>query len=290
MGTIVWQGFVGVLPYLIIVGLTLFGFKLIHDWLTRYDDDAEVRSGNFAVGLQRGAMYLGVTLAMAGPLLSEQDTYWLDLGSFALEGVIAVVIMTLASFVFDRFMLPHVNRHDQLLARNKAVAVLEAFGYIGLGFIMLSSFAGSGTTSFWRDIASGALFSGLGLLTLMTIYGLYTVIYHAFRGRRVSEEIADGNVAMAVQAGAVVLAMSIVLGFSIIGEFTGWANDIASYFLAAVFGVLSVAVAQLISWLVFIRDFSSRKGQRHSRNLGSASINAMLLLSFGVVSGLATFA
>lgn len=290
MENVIVQGFIGVLPYLLIVVLVLYGFKVIHDWITKYDDDAELRSGNLAVGLNRGAMYIGLTLAMSGPLLSEQDSFWLDLGSYALEGVIAVVIMTIAGFVFDKVMLPNIDNREEVGKGNMAVALVEAAGYVGLGFIMLSSFAGSGTASFWRDIGSGALFSGLGLVTLMVIYWVFVLVYKRVRKHRVSEELADGNVAMAIEVLGVIVAMSIVLGFSIIGNFTSWWNDILSYLLAAVFGVLSVTIAQVVSWGVFVRKAHTiREDGRHARNLASASINASLLVALGIVSGIATF-
>lgn len=289
MDTIMMQGFLGVFPYLVIAGAILWIFKLIHDYITSYDDDAEIRSGTFSVGFSRGAMYVGLILAMAGSLFSPQVEYLMDLGVFALEGAIAVAIMTGASFLFDKVMLPHIDNRKEIGNGNMAVAILESSGYVGVGFIFLCSFAGEGSGDIGQDILSSLVFSVLGMLVLMLTYGGFTVIYSMVRKHRVSEEVKTGNIAIAVQAAGVVQAMSIVLGFSLIGEFTGLVDDVLSFLLAALFGVLSVAIAQGISWLVFLRGYASHSNGKHGANLASASINASLLVSFGLVSGVVSF-
>jgi uncharacterized membrane protein YjfL (UPF0719 family) len=287
---IVFQGFVGIIPYLLIIGVLVYLFKVLHDWLTKYDDDGEIRSRNFAVGLNKGALYLGLILAMTGSLLSTQDSYLLDLAVFALEGVIAVAVQTLASFIFDKVILPHIDNRKEIGEGNVAVAVVEAAGHLGLGFIMLSSFAGDSTASLGRDLLSGLVFSGLGLATLVLIYWLFSLLYKRIRKHSVGVEIANGNIAMAIEAGGVILAMSIVLGFSIIGDFVSWEYDILSYFLAALSAVLVVAIVQVISWFVFIRGTAIRTSDgSHAANYASATVNGFLLTGAGVVSGLVTF-
>lgn len=280
--------FAWVVPYLLIVMVLLYVFKLIYDKITHYDDDAQLRSGNFAVGLGRASMYIGLTLAMCGPLLSQQQDFWWDLLMYTIEGVAAVVVMTLASFVFDRVILPRIDNRKEIGAGNVAVAVVEAAAYIGLGFIMLSSLAGAAGPTLVNDILSGLLFIVLGLGTLMGIYWLFVLVYKS-RKVNVIKEIEAGNVAIAIEAAGVLLAISTLLGFSIIGDFRGWAIDIVSYLIAAVAGVLAVVVAQIISRLLFNRGGTLREDGAHAANISSASVNAGLLVSLGVVAGLVTF-
>ena len=283
------RGFLGVIPYLFVMLGLLVVFRLVHDRLTAFDDRYELKRGNAAAGLNRGAMYFGATIAMCGPLLGGDRAYGSDLLQFALEGVLALAIFTLASFVLDKVMLPKINNQAEIGRGNMAIAVVEAAAYIGLGFVMFCSLAGGGAPSFWRDQLSGVLFGVLGLATLVAIYMTFGVGYRIFKRCSVNDELARGNVAMAIEAGAVLLAMSLVLGFSIIGDFTGWANDIASYVIAAAAGVSAVAIAQLFTWLLFARGMTLRADGTHAANVASAAIRGGILLGLGLVAGLVTF-
>lgn len=288
--TLVLLGLLGIFPYLLIELALLYGFKKIHDRITRYDDDAEIRQGNLAAGIARGGMYLGLVLAMNGSLLTEQLDYLSDLLWFAVDGLWAVVVMTLASFVLDKVVLPHVDNRKAVGEGNRAVAVVEAAGYIGLGVIMLASLAGGGAATLSQDFASGAVFAALGLGALVGVYGLFVLTYKMVRGHKVSDEIAGGNVAIAIEAAGVLLGMSLVLGFSIIGDFQGWAQDILAFVIAALSGVLMVAVGQVVSRRLFVRGGTLLPDDSHGGNVASASINAMLLLAIGSTVGLAIFA
>lgn len=288
--TLVLLGLLGIFPYLLINLSMLWLFKLVNDKITHYDDDAEIRQGNLAAGIARGGMYLGLVLAMNGSLLTEQLDYLSDLLWFAVDGLWAVVVMTLASFVLDKVVLPHVDNRKAVGEDNRAVAVVEAAGYIGLGVIMLASLAGGGAATLSQDFASGAVFAALGLGALVGVYGLFVLTYKMVRGHKVSDEIAGGNVAMAIEAAGVLLGMSLVLGFSIIGDFQGWAQDILAFVIAALSGVLMVAVGQVVSRRLFVRGGTLLPDGSHGGNVASASINAMLLLAIGSTVGLAIFA
>lgn len=288
--TLALLGFLGIFPYLLIELGLLYGFKKIHDRITRYDDDAEVRQGNLAAGIGRGGMYLGLVLAMNGSLLTMQFDYLSDLLWFALDGLWAVVAMTLASLVLDKVVLPRIDNRKEIGEGNLAVAVVEAAGYIGLGFIMLTSLAGGGAATWFQDFMSGLVFAVLGLGALMSVYGLFVLAYKLVRGYKVSDEIAGGNVAIAIEVAGVLLGMSLVLGFSIIGNFQGWFQDILAFVIAALSGVLMVAVGQVVSRYLFVRGGTLLPDGGHAANVASASINALLLVAIGSTVGLAIFA
>lgn len=280
--------FAWVIPYVLVVLVILWVFKLVYDKITHYDDDEQLRSNNLAVGLGRASMYIGVTLAMLGPALSSERDFGWDLLMFAIEGIAAVAVMVFASVIFDKVILPHVDNRKAIGEGNLAVAVAESGAYIGLGFIMMSSLAGGSAPTLLQDIGSGLLFIVLGLGVLMGIYWIFVLLYKRFRKISVIEEIAAGNVAMAVEAGGVLVAMSIVLGCSIIGPFVDWWIDILGYLVAAVAGVLALVIGQLISRRLFLPGGFVREDGTHARNVASACINAAVVISLGVVSGLVT--
>lgn len=288
MWEIIGKGFLGIYPYLIIALVLLVVFRLVHDRLTPFDDKEELRRGNLAAGINRGAAYLGVVIAMCGSLVSTATSYAYDLGFFFIDGLIAIATFTIAAVVFDKVVLPSINNSEEIGRGNMAVAVTEGLAYVGLGFIMLGSFAGGNTDNIGQGIASSLLFSALGLSTLVLCYKLFVIGYR-FKGCPVNDEIGRGNMAMGIEAGSTVLAISLVLGFSIIGEFNSWSSDIASYTVAAVAGVLAIAAAQVVTKLLFARGLTIGESGSHAANVASSAIQSSVLVGFGLIAGLVTF-
>lgn len=307
----VFQGWIGILPFLGVILALCFAFRLIHDRISPQNDKEETGLGKLAVGLSRGGAYLGFILATCGSLIMSGESYWTDLRMFAIDGVIALGVFAAACYVFDWVILRKVNNAEQICLNNVPVGFVEFCAYVSLGLIMCGSFAGGGA-SFGRGIASAILFSGLGLGTLVVIYWVYSIFW-----RKLDKQIEQGNLAAAIDVGSLMLGMSFALMLSIIGDFTGWANDIMFYFIAAASSVLSVAVARVFASVVVAvgprvlatavvvgqaaksdtvlspDELSEQikehvKANRHG-NVARSAIIGSLTVGFGIVAGLRTF-
>lgn len=281
-------GLLGIIPYLAVAFGLLFVYKLLHDKLTHYDDREQLRQGNSAVGLTRAGAYLGVVIAMGGSLINSDLPVLLDFAMFALDGVFAVIIFTFASFAIDWVTLRKIDNASLVAADNKAVAILEACAYIALGVIMNASFSGGGG-GFWTGMASALVFSLIGLATLLAIYVVFELLYRWRYHCEVEREIEKGNVAMAIETGGVLLAMSITLWCSISGDFFGWLLDILSYAIAALSSVVAVGLAWFISGRIFTGVASVNPDGTHAQNRPIAIIRMFLMMAWGLVAGLVTF-
>lgn len=281
-------GLVGILPHLATGLLLLFAYRLIHDWITPFNDKEQLQGGNIAASLSRGGAYLGILIAQVGSLFHKEGNYWLELGMFVADGVIATVMFTVAAYVLDYFILRKVNNYEQLAAGNKAAGVVECCGYVSLGIIMAAAFTGGGQ-EFWPGIGSAALFSAVGLMTVVTIYALYGLWWKRRAQCWIDEEVGRGNLAAAIDAGLLMVAMSITLAFSISGDFTGWFDDIVSYAVAAVSSVVAVSIGRTASALLLAHGASKTKSGTHHSNSAKATITGLATIGAAFIAGVVTF-
>ncbi|TAH31877.1 DUF350 domain-containing protein [Candidatus Saccharibacteria bacterium] len=280
-------GFIGILPFVIVASGLWMVYKTIHDRLTHYDDKAELSAGNTAAGLARAGAYLGVGIAASGSLIGSNEPFWFDLLMFMIDGLVAIGVFTVASFVLDAVILRKIRNADHIVAGNMAVAVLEASALVSLGIIMSAAFSGGGQ-NILAGLGSAVLYSFIGLATIALIYLAFCGLYRLVHKCVVEKEIKQNNVGLASEAGGVLLGMSITLWFSISGDFTGWLNDFVSYAIAAGSSVLAVGVAWFLSGRL-LTGVPSVKDGTHLGNVAIGVIKMFALMGFGLIAGLVTF-
>lgn len=281
-------GLAGIIPFLLIGFACLYVYTLVHDQITPFDDKAELRRGNIAAALSRGGAYLGILIALVGSLTEPNNTYQGELGMFAADGLIATLFFIGAGYAFDYVILHKIDNADQLAAGNKSAGFVEGCGYIAQGVVLSAAFSGGGQ-EFWPGILSAILFGALGLVTISVVYVLYGLAWKRRAGCWIDQEIANGNLAAGIDAGSLVLAMSITLWFSISGDFTGWTDDIASYFVAALSSIAAVSIGRSLSGLTFARNMGKTQGGTHHSNPAKAIITALVSVGCAFIAGLVTF-
>ena len=281
------MGFVGILPYIVAVFLLWMTYKFIHDRLTHYNDDDQIKANNEAAGLNRGGAYLGVGIAASGSLIGNDLNYLEGIMWFIVDGLAAIAVFTAASFAIDAVLLRRIRNATHIEAGNKAVATVEAAAMISLGVITCASFSGGGQEPL-PGLGSAVLFSVLGVALLAGTYLLFGFLYNLRHKCDVEREIESGNTAMAKEVSGFLLAMSVTLWFSISGDFTGWINDIASFFIAAAASLTSVSLAWFLSGRL-LSSTPSIIGGVHQRNDTAASLKLAAMVAFGLIAGLVTF-
>lgn len=272
----------------IVIGLgLLFVFRLLFNRLTPYDDaKVKQRGGDAAKAarITRLGAYLGYATAVAGSFVMSRQTYWTDVMMFVLDGLVALGVFAAAYYVIDLTILRKINNAGEIEKGNTAVAKVEFCAFLALGIIMNASFAGGGDRSMVSGFGSAALFSGIGLLSMMLAYTVYTVGW-AIRGCSLDVQILKGNKAAAIEAGSLLLAFSTTLWFSIIGDFVGWADDIKSYLVAAVFSVLIVSASRMLASLL-LRNMGRTQKSVHHGSVTKATIVGLVSIVAGLGAGL----
>lgn len=274
-------------PFVVIAAGLLVVFRLVFDRLTPYNDRQVKRGGTKAAQaarITRWGAYLGFLIATTGSLVMSDLPYWNDVQMFAIDGVVALAVFAAAYYIADLTVLRRINNAHQIERGNTAVAKVEFCAYVGLGIIMNASFAGGGDQSVVSGLLSAALFSGVGLLTLMAVYTVYTIAW-AMRGCNLDAQVLAGNRAAAIEAGSLLLAMSVTLWFAIVGDFTGWASDLKSYALAAAYSVVAVSLGRSLASLLLRGLGRTRRGKHHA-SATKAWVVGLVSVACGLGAGL----
>lgn len=269
------------LPFLGIAAVLMLIFRVVFDKLTPYNDRQVAKSGNKAARLTRRGAYLGYIVAIAGSLIMSKQPYKADLMMFALDGVVALAVFVVMYFAADLVILQRINNATEIEKGNVAVATVEFCAYLALGVVMNASFAGGGDRSVASGMLNAALFSAVGLLTVMAVYTVYTIGW-SLRGCGLDNQVRLGNRAAAVEAGSLLVAVSVALWGSIIGDFTGWANDLKTYAIAMIYGVVAVSTGRLFASLVLTRNMGRTRRGKHHGSMRKAKIVGLTSIVCGL--------
>ena len=111
--------------------LALMVMALLYQWVTPYDDLAEIRGGNFAAALPLAGILFAVGLTVEAAIEGEpagfSETLPLVLGYLAFAGV----LLWLLRIFVDRVLMPGVSLSDEIAKdRNVGAGLLEASSFI----------------------------------------------------------------------------------------------------------------------------------------------------------------
>lgn len=249
------------------------------DALTPFDDDAEIRRGDVPYALERAALALAQAIGlMCAARLFDPDQRWWSYGVFNLGAAWITVAMLLARPVLDRILLPQFNDASAVRGGNWAVATLHVGAYLGLGCMAGAAMVGSAGGR-WQTMFATLAFYVLGLIFV----GIVVTLHELFTPYHLRRRIQDGQVSAGIEAGALVLATSIVTAVGVAGDVTYWLSSVGAFALTAVF-----SCAILIPlWYALVRlGPGHRLGRTHEAASPAAALaaGALLIAAAGVVA------
>jgi len=208
----------------------------------RVDREITARD-NFAFAVPLGAYYLGILIVMGAPLSGQPRGNLLrDAAAVAAWGVLAVVLLNLASLANRRFLFGDVDLGLEILERNNVAAgIVVAGSHVANALIILGALADEGglvaAAAFW-------LYAQV-LLTLAAVVFLRVVRYD------LAAEVRRGNHAIALALAGALIAIGNILRMSITGPFEGWSASFGASTGYALVGLaLLFIVRQLTDWLL----------------------------------------
>ncbi len=283
------------LIYVIIGFFFIYLVKRVDDYRTKdFDEDTHIDDGNVAVGLRRAGMYLGIAIALSGAMGGSSKGLFLDIFQLLIDGIIITGFMFTSRFVNDFIMLGHLNNDKECVkifqqpdgsevAGNTAVGMVEAGMFIATGFILNGSLAGGGGT-FIQGIASAILFFIVGQITLL-IFGL---LYELITPFNVRDEIKNNNLAAGIGLGGILIALGIILMSSISGPFTGWSNDLASFGIYSLFGIVMLLIFRKIADKLLLPTTDIATEVKEDKNVAAliviqSAVNAIaIIIAFSI--------
>ncbi len=263
--------------YAAVVILFIYAAKKIADFESKnIDDDKEIEEySNFAIGIKRAGLYIGLALGMMGPLVSEESHYFLtDLQEMAIDGVFVITILFASRFLTEKIFFGGSSMNDMLKNRNHAAGIVEFGIYISEGLILNGSFSGVG-----GGIAASLLFFMLGQISLIVL----VKIYQKSQPVKLFDEIKEGNDAAAIAVAGIMIALSIILRASIAGNFHGWVEDLTAFGISAFSGIAALIVMKKIVDFLFLPHTTLETEIKRDRNCAALILTESILIAFALI-------
>lgn len=261
----------GALTTLGLLALFLVGQRLLAPKHTLAGDLAK---GNVARALLQVGQVLGVFLVAASTVHNcvtgeslKHDALWT-----AAFGAVALVLFAATGRLGVKLLLR--SRLPAEIERGNAAAGLAAgTNYVATGIITARAFAGN-------DLGSLGLSLTFFLIAQITLQ-LFVAGFRAFTPYDDAEQIQGENLAAALSYTGVTIAVALIVGRAVEGDFVSWSVSLAAYGKALLVALALYPVRQIVVQTAFLGGgLSLRKGRldeaiAEQRNEGAAALEAV---------------
>lgn len=192
-----------------------------------YDaNDELVEKNNTALAFRRMGMLLGISLALSGILVDMHS----DLDSIlnTLRDIVLGSMFIFATFkLADKILINDADNDQEIKNQNISVGVIEFGLMVSTGLIALGSFKGEGI---WY---SSIIYFTLGQIILLLLIKGYSKYI-------IKVDSLSNNIAIATLVSSVMIALSLILMASIMGDFTNWTDDLISFAKWTLIGIVTL--------------------------------------------------
>jgi len=239
---------------------------------------ADLARGNTARALLQVGHLLGLFLVAAsvvGNCLAGQsigrDALWVAVFAAAGLGLLAVTGRLGVSVLLRSRLVAEIE------GGNVAAGLAAGAHYVATGIITSRAVAGSDL----RGLGLSLVFFVIAQLTLHA----FVIGFRALTPYDDAEQIQGGNLAAATSYAGLTIAVALIIGHALEGDFQGWSVSLTGYGKAVLFALALYPVRQLVvQTLILGGGLSLRKGALdvaivERRNEGSAALEAVAYLS-----------
>lgn len=262
--------FLGVFAVMILVA------KLLEDLLSPRKVTEELAArDNPALGIAMAGYYLSLAIVFVGVVVGPSAGFLTDLYTVAIYSAVGLVFLTasrmaLDQIIFRRFANPRAIVED----RNVAAGTVRASFYVATGFVTAGSLTGE---------ESGMLISLVFFLLGQAALFAFAKLYDITTPFAIREEIENGNLAAGVAFGGSVVALGLILGRAVSGDFLGWAESLGYFALQAVIGIALLQVVRVLMDKVLLPGHRLNKEISEDRNVSVGLIEAGNAVAFAFV-------
>jgi uncharacterized membrane protein YjfL (UPF0719 family) len=244
----------------------------------RVDREMTARD-NFAFAVPMGAYYLGILIVMGAPLSGQaRGDFVREALSVLAWGVLAMVLLNVASLANRRFLFGGIDLAGEILERtNVAAGILVGGSHIANALLILGALADEG----------GLLPAAVFWLYAQVLLTLATIAFQRLVRCDLAAEIQRGNRAIALAVAGALIGIGNILRMSISGPFEGWSAGLAASTGYAVAGlVLLFVVRQFADW-VLLPGVTIRQEvlEQEVPNVGVGYLEALFYLGASLLVG-----
>jgi uncharacterized membrane protein YjfL (UPF0719 family) len=236
--------------------------------------DSLVEKDNPAIGVQSAGYLLAIMLITASVLSGEgQGSIIGDVIPVIGYGIGGIIILALVSTVSLRFMLS-ADCMQFVREGNVAAGVVVAGSYVGTGVIIASCVSGE---AHGGTFLTSLVFFVVGQLALLAI----TYLFRFLTAYDDVKEVLAGNVPAALSYAGIMVAVGLIVGHAIEGDFTSYTASLVDFGKALAAVVALYPIRQLlVQGLLLGGGFSIYGGRldteiSEDRNLNAGIIEAV---------------
>ena len=190
----------------------------------------------------------------------------------AVNGVLGILLLA-ALGRLGLSLIVRTNIFTAIHANNVAAGILSLGGHVSLALVIAGVLSGNSNGG---DLTTTVVFLMIGIATLYAVTWLYRFITRYDDSR----EIANGNIAAALGYAGMMIAVGMVVGHALEGDFTTWSASFSLYAKALLVVLLLYPVRQFIVQGIFLkgglRFYGGRLDEQISRkhSIGAGTMEA----------------
>ena len=239
--------------------------------------EALIHHDNKAAAIALAGFLLGVIQVIIPVFSGPVHSFWNDLANVAAYGFAGIVVLTVSGLIFTGYCkVTGTDLKAQIAQGNVAAGITAAGSYLAVSSLTSGILTGDGgallpTIVFWA--------AGLGALIVLT---------HVFRLLTAYDDaalISQGNVAAALGFAGLLVAIGMMVGYSVAGSFTGYKEGFISFGLFLLLTLLFYPVRQIVVQMLMLGGgFSLYNGRLDHEIAEDKNVGAGVLEAVGYIA------
>ena len=271
--------------------LSCLGFMLIFPRLSGVLGNVSFKEemaqkDNHAAGISVSALMLSVGLVLSGASSGNfGNTVAQEILTLVTYAILGLSLIAVSRIVFDRFVMPGVNLHDEIMKGNKAAAILDAGNTISTALVIHSVMRWSESFEL-KYILITVLSAWVISQSILFAAAMYRKIVQSKYGSSIDSMIADGNMAAAFRFTGYRLSVAIVI--MIAAVYAEYDEILLTYALldwamwAAGLAIISTALSYIFKRII-LRGIDTRDEIENDRNIGIGLMESSIYISTALI-------
>lgn len=295
--------------------------KWVLDTFTVFDDDVELtEKDNVAFSLTRAAEYLAVILIIAGSLYGSTESFaqmvheskvadatattttnaentllWSILTdyfyNFLWAGIGLILLILTKYFFINKCLFPYFSIAKEIINdQNPGAGAVEASALISVGIIIACAISGENLAEsqfsseilnhpFVLDLISALFFWICGCFILW----IFSRLYEKTIGYSLHQEIEKDNISAGVSFAFNLVAIAIIIGKGLAGNFVSYWVTLEKFFFNSVLGFFILLFFRLLIDRILLPDHRMADEIVHDQNLSVSFIEGFISVGIAIV-------
>src|SRR5262245_52874015 len=240
-----------------------------------------IDSDNKAAAVSLGGFLLGVIQVVIPVLTGPSHSFWADVKGVAAYGIGGIIAMALAGVIFEQYSRwVGAPLRKEIAAGNLSAGIIDGAIFFASSQIVAGAMSGDS-----GSIIPTIIFWAAGVVALI----VFTHVFRSLTSYNDAESVKSNNVAAALGCAGLIIAIGIMAGHAVEGNFAGYAQGFRDFGLMMLATVALYPVRQIVVQMLFLGGgFSFRNGRldheiAHDRNVGAGLLEAVGYIATALV-------